>query len=138
MIISALSNNPQQENTSATIPNRSVYAIASPYRENLLAKEDSLVAGGTARPGTAGGSLQVSRFLPTRELTNNSSILHRTTSAKTRATATLRQLHIPPNVGDNSAGCESNICRASSLRHAAGFFPSLRDLERKVYEEKLN
>ena len=25
-------------------------------------------------------------------------ILHRTTSAKTRATATLRQLHIPPNV----------------------------------------
>jgi hypothetical protein len=24
--------------------------------------------------------------------------LHRTTSAKTRATATLRQLHIPPNV----------------------------------------
>jgi len=27
--------------------------------------------------------------------------MHRTTSAKTRATATLRQLHIPPNVTSN-------------------------------------
>jgi len=40
----------------------------------------------------------VSRFLPTRELSNNRIIQHRTTSAKTRATATLRQRHIPPNV----------------------------------------
>jgi len=29
-------------------------------------------------------------------------ILHRTTSAKTRATATLRQRHIPPNVSCNA------------------------------------
>ena len=28
--------------------NRSVYVIGSPYRENLLAKEDRLVVGGTA------------------------------------------------------------------------------------------
>ncbi len=49
-------------------------------------------------PAPAGDTLLASRFLPTRELTNNIIILHRTTSAKTRATATLRQLHIPPNV----------------------------------------
>jgi len=54
-----------------------------------------------AAPAPAGDSLLVSRFLPTRELRNNIIILHRTTSAKTRATATLRQLHIPPNVGTN-------------------------------------
>ena len=30
------------------MPNRSVYAIATPYRENFLAKEYSLVVGGTA------------------------------------------------------------------------------------------
>ena len=40
----------------------------------------------------------VSRFLPSRELSINLMTLHRTTSAKTRATATLRQRHIPPNV----------------------------------------
>jgi len=44
----------------------------------------------------------VSRFLPTRELSNNRLTLQRTTSAKTRATATLRQRHIPPNVRVNS------------------------------------
>jgi len=49
-------------------------------------------------PAAAGDSLLVSRFLPTRELSNNRITLHRTTSAKTRATATLRQRHIPPNV----------------------------------------
>jgi hypothetical protein len=49
-------------------------------------------------PAAAGVSLLVSRFLPTRELSNNRLTLHRTTSAKTRATATLRQRHIPPNV----------------------------------------
>ena len=54
-------------------------------------------------PAPAGDSLLVSRFLPTREQTNNIIILHRTTSAKTRATATLRQLHIPPNVRYNSS-----------------------------------
>ena len=52
-------------------------------------------------PAPAGDSLLVSRFLPTREYSNNRITLHRTTSAKTRATATLRQLHIPPNVMRN-------------------------------------
>ena len=89
-------------NVKSPAANRSVYAIASPYRENLLAKEDSLVAGGTGRPGTAGGSLLVSRFLPTRELSISRIILLRTTSAKTRATATQGNRHIPPNVSNNS------------------------------------
>jgi len=44
-----------------------------------------------AAPPDGGGSLLVSRFLPTRELSNNRITLHRTTSAKTRATAMLRQ-----------------------------------------------
>ena len=43
----------------------------------------------------------VSRFLPTREKSNNRITLLRITSAKTRATATLRQRHIPPNVVRN-------------------------------------
>ena len=55
-----------------------------------------------AAPAPAGDSLVVSRFLPTREYSNNRLTLHRTTSAKTRATATLRQLHIPPNVRLNA------------------------------------
>jgi len=52
-------------------------------------------------PAPAGDSLMVSRFLPTGELSNNRIISHRTTTAKTRATATLRQRHIPPNVSTN-------------------------------------
>jgi hypothetical protein len=47
--------------------NRSVYAIGFPYRENFLAKEECLVVGGTARPGSRRGPPLVSRFLPTRE-----------------------------------------------------------------------
>ena len=54
-----------------------------------------------AAPAPAGDSLLVSRFLPTREIIITIIILHRTTSAKTRATATPRQLHIPPNVSTN-------------------------------------
>jgi hypothetical protein len=37
------------------MPNRSVYAIGAPYRENLLAKEDRLVVSGTVRPGSRRG-----------------------------------------------------------------------------------
>jgi len=37
------------------VHNRSVYVIASPYHENLLAKEDRLVVGGTAYPGSLQG-----------------------------------------------------------------------------------
>ena len=40
---------------AATIPNRSVYAIAALYRENFLAKVYGLVVGGTARPGSRRG-----------------------------------------------------------------------------------
>jgi hypothetical protein len=32
------------------LPNRSVYAIAAPWRYNWVAKEDSFVAGATAFP----------------------------------------------------------------------------------------
>jgi len=51
-----------------------------------------------AAPAPAGDPLLVSRFLPTRELPKQH---HNPTShheCKTRATATLRQRHIPPNV----------------------------------------
>src|SRR5665647_1442733 len=88
---------PTQNKEAATIPNRSVYVIAAPYREKLLAKEDRSVAGGTACPGTAGDSLLVSRFLPTREKSNYRINLHRTTSAKTRATA--KQAATPHTAG---------------------------------------
>jgi len=40
---------------AATIPNRSVYAIAALYRENFLAKVYGLVVGGTACPGCRRG-----------------------------------------------------------------------------------
>ena len=40
---------------AATIPNRSVYAIAALYRENFMAKEECLVVSGTARPGSRRG-----------------------------------------------------------------------------------
>ena len=35
--------------------NRSVYVIGFPHRENFLAKEDSKVGGGAARPGSRRG-----------------------------------------------------------------------------------
>ena len=36
------------------VPNRSVYVIGFPHRENFLAKEDRLVVGGAARPRSRG------------------------------------------------------------------------------------
>jgi len=48
---------------TATVPNKSVYAIAAPYRENLLAKDDRWVDGGSARPGSRRAPLLVSWFL---------------------------------------------------------------------------
>jgi hypothetical protein len=71
--------------------------LASAPRQYSGQNERPLMAVRPA-PASAGDPLLVSRFLPARQQTNNSTILHRTTSAKTRATATLRQLHIPPNV----------------------------------------
>ena len=38
-----------------TAGNRSVYVIGFPHRENFLAKEDRLVVGGAARPGSRRG-----------------------------------------------------------------------------------
>ena len=68
-------------------------------------------------PAPAGDSLKVSRFLPTRELSNNRITLHRTTSAKTRATSTLRQLHIPPNVSRNFGKYEKTHRNSSGANH---------------------
>ena len=48
---------------TATVPNKSVYAIAAPYRESLLAKDDRWVDGGSARPGSRRGLPPVSWFL---------------------------------------------------------------------------
>ena len=56
---------------------------------------------GTGRPGTAGGSRWCHGFCQRENKVITIIILHRTTSAKTRATATLRQRHIPPNVRCN-------------------------------------
>ena len=39
----------------ALTANRSVYAIAFPHCDNFLAKEDRLVSGGTACPGSRRG-----------------------------------------------------------------------------------
>ncbi len=75
-------------------------SLASVPRESSGQNARPLMAA-QAAPAPAGDSLLVSRFLPTRELSNNRITLHRTTSAKTRATATLRQRHIPPNVSGN-------------------------------------
>ena len=75
--------------------------LASAPRESSGQNERSSMAV-QAAPAPAGDPLLVSRFLPTRESGNYRITLYRTTSAKTRATATLRQLHIPPNVRVNS------------------------------------
>ena len=77
--------------------NRSVCVIAFRPAGQTSRYKPSYPAVRSA-PAAAGDSLLVSRFLPSREKSNSRIILHRTTSAKTRATATLRQLHIPPNV----------------------------------------
>jgi hypothetical protein len=75
-------------------------SLPSVPRESSGQNERPLMAA-QATPASAGDSLLMSRFLPTRELSNNRINLHRTTSAKTRAIATLRQRHIPPNVMRN-------------------------------------
>jgi len=49
-------------------------------------------------PAPAGDSHWCHGFCQRENKQINIIILHRTTSAKTRATATLRQRHIPPNV----------------------------------------
>jgi len=73
-------------------------SLASVPREFSGLKRLLMWLAAQAAPAPAGDPLLVSRFLPTREQSNNRITLYRTTSAKTRATATLRQRHIPPNV----------------------------------------
>jgi len=53
-----------------------------------------------AAPAPAGDSRWCHGFCQRENKQNNIITLHRTTSAKTRATATLRQRHIPPNVSN--------------------------------------
>ena len=53
-----------------TQPNRSVYVIGFPWRDNGVTKEEGFVVDATARPGSRRGLPLVSRFLPTREHTN--------------------------------------------------------------------
>ena len=93
------------------MPNRSVYVIGAPWRDNWVTKEAAPWLAPRPAPATAGVSRLVSRFLPTRELTNNNISLYRTTSAKTRATPKRRQQHIPPNVSNNSELHHENYIR---------------------------
>jgi len=55
-----------------------------------------------AGPTPAGHSPWCHGFCQRENKQNNIISLHRTTSAKTRATATLHQRHIPPNVRGNA------------------------------------
>jgi len=64
------------------VANRSVYAIVAPWRDNWVTKEAVLGLAPRPAPAPAGDSLLVSRFLPTREESNNRITLQRTTSAK--------------------------------------------------------
>ena len=55
-----------------------------------------------ATPAPAGDPRWCHGFCQRENKQNNIISLRRTTSAKTRATATLRQRHIPPNVSMNT------------------------------------
>jgi hypothetical protein len=74
--------------------------LASAPRESSDQNERASMAL-QAAPAPAGGSRWCHGFCQRENKQFNIITLHRTTSAKTRATATLRQLHIPPNVGNN-------------------------------------
>ena len=80
--------------------------LASAPRESS-GQNDRLLMAVQAAPAPAGGSRRCHGFCQRENEQNNIIILHRTTSAKTRATATLRQLHIPPNVSNNSVNFQS-------------------------------
>jgi len=76
--------------------------LASAPRESSDQNERASMAV-QAAPAPAGGSRWCHGFCQRENKVIINVILHRTTSAKTRATATLRQLHIPPNVRYNSS-----------------------------------
>jgi len=73
-------------------------SLAFPHRENFLAKEERWLVGGAACPATAGTPAWCHGFCQRENKLLTIITLQRTTSAKTRATATRRQQHIPPNV----------------------------------------
>jgi len=64
----------------------------------LCSHHDNFVMAAQAGPLTRALPLGVTVFAYPENLVTKRLIQHATTSAKTRATATLRQLHIPPNV----------------------------------------
>ena len=71
--------------------------LASAPRESSGQSEKPSMAV-QAAPASAGDSRWCHGFCQRENKQINIISLHRTSSAKTRATATLRQLHIPPNV----------------------------------------
>jgi len=75
-------------------------SLASVPRESSGQNERPLMAA-QAAPAPAGDSHWCHGFCQRENKKNNIISLHRITSAKTRATATLRQRHIPPNVRGN-------------------------------------
>jgi len=75
--------------------------LASAPRESSDQNERASMAV-QAAPAPAGGSRWCHGFCQRENKVIINVILHRTTSAKTRATATLRQLHIPPNVSKHN------------------------------------
>ncbi len=64
----------------------------------LRSHHDNLVMAAQAGPLTRALPLGVTVFAYPEKLVTNRIIQHVTTSAKTRATAILRQQHLPPNV----------------------------------------
>ena len=80
-------------------------SLASVPRESSGHNERPLMAA-QAAPASAGDSRLCHGFCQRENKQNNIITLYRTTSAKTRATATLRQRHIPPNV---IANCKKQL-----------------------------
>ena len=78
--------------------------LASAPRESS-GQNERLSMAVQAAPAPAGDSPWCHGFCQRENKVITIITLHRTTSAKTRATATLRQLHIPPNVRANSGSC---------------------------------
>jgi hypothetical protein len=78
-------------NKTVTFANRSVYAIAAPWRDNWVTKEAVLWLAPRPAPAPAGVPHWCHGFCQRENKQNKIISLHRTTSAKTRATAMLRQ-----------------------------------------------
>ena len=74
------------------VPNRSVYVIGAPHRENFMAKEDGLVVGGAACPIPPGTPLWCHGFCQreNKQITSYSRIASRV------------QKHAPPRLCANA------------------------------------